>query len=174
MFKDKDLLTLFDQIIDSYCTSQGKGLPIGNLTSQYFANTYLSVLDHKTKEEWKACIYIRYMDDILITGNSLDDLKQIVKEIITFASDHLKLSFKPPVYRKSKDGQTFLGYKVMPYHCKLSGRSKRRLRSKILVYNKLLEERKWTQEQYQEHVLPLLSFTNHAVSRDFRSNCLSI
>lgn len=174
LFKDSELLNLFDCIIDSYCTTSGKGLPIGNLTSQYFANFYLSVLDHKTKEELKPKIYIRYMDDILIGGNDIDALRHCVRQMEMFASEDLCLSFKPPIYRKSKDGQTFLGYKVMPYHYKMSGRSKRRFRSKLLTYNRLLDEGKWTQSQFEDHILPLVAFTKHAVSKDFRMSCLSI
>lgn len=174
IFKDNELLTLLDKIIDSYCSNEGKGLPIGNLTSQYFANSYLSVLDHKAKEEWKAPIYIRYMDDILIAGNDKYTLNYCVKEMEKLANEQLQLSFKPPIHRKSKDGQTFLGYRVMPYHYKLSGRSKRRFRSKSMTYNRMLDEGVWNQEQYKEHILPLVSFTLHAVSRDFRSSCLSL
>ena len=46
LFKDQPLLLLFEQIIDSYSTASQKSVPIGNLTSQYFANHYLSVADH--------------------------------------------------------------------------------------------------------------------------------
>ena len=86
----------------------------------------------------------------------------------------LTLTFKPPVFRKSADGQVFLGYWVLPWHCKLSGRSKRRFRSKLLRYNSLLAEEKWTERQYQEHILPLISFAQHAESKKFRTSCLAI
>src|SRR5574344_1276754 len=73
-FKDGYLLLTLDKIIDSYSTQDGRGLPIGNLTSQYFANFYLSSLDHFIKEHLRAPIYIRYMDDMLIAGNSKERL----------------------------------------------------------------------------------------------------
>ncbi|GHV61527.1 hypothetical protein FACS1894195_2190 [Bacteroidia bacterium] len=69
LFKDPQLLALFDKIIDSYETTAGCGIPIGNLTSQYFANYYLSALDHYAKEVLQIPVYIRYMDDILILEN---------------------------------------------------------------------------------------------------------
>ncbi len=172
MFKDKDLLTLFDKIFDSYCVTEGIGLPIGNLTSQYFANTYLSTLDHKAKELYHAPIYIRYMDDILIAGDDLNILKECVRQILEYGEKQLNIMFKPPIFRKAKDGQTFLGYRVMPYHYKLSGRSKRRFRTKLLKYDRLLETGRWMQNVYQEHILPLLAFTEHAVSKDFRNSCM--
>ncbi|MDR2683932.1 MAG: RNA-directed DNA polymerase [Prevotellaceae bacterium] len=52
-----------------YKAIRGKGIPIGNLTSQYFANFYLSEFDHFAKESLKIPVYIRYMDDILIFEN---------------------------------------------------------------------------------------------------------
>ena len=174
MFKDKALLTLFDRIIDSYSVKEGKGLPIGNLTSQYFANLYLSDLDHKVKEQWKAKAYIRYMDDILIAGNDREELKRCVELMTDYSARELKLTFKPPVFRKSVDGQVFLGYRVLPYHCKLSGRSKKRFRSKLITYGKLLEDQKWNESQYQEHIMPLLSFALQAESKLFRKACLAI
>ncbi|MDE7388445.1 MAG: RNA-directed DNA polymerase, partial [Muribaculaceae bacterium] len=64
ILKDKKLLQLLDQIIDSYGCE--RGLPIGNLTSQYFANYYLSPLDHYMKEDIKAPVYVRYMDDVIM------------------------------------------------------------------------------------------------------------
>lgn len=172
MFKDAKLLNLFDKIIDSYCTAEGKGLPIGNLTSQYFANLYLSGLDHKSQEEWKATKYIRYMDDILIGGNDRSTLKNCTKKMIEYSSSVLKLTLKPPIFKNSIHGQTFLGYKILPYHCKLSGRSKKRFRSKLLKYNKLLENMMWTERQYAEHIEPLISFVRHADSKAFREDCL--
>ena len=174
LFKDASLLTLFDKIIDSYCVTVGKGLPIGNLTSQYFANLYLSVLDHKAKEELSTPVYIRYMDDMLLAGDDLRQLKCIVGQLFTFSSESLCLTLKPPVFRKSKDGQVFLGYRVLPYRCQLSGRSKRRFRSKLLTYDRLLRDGRWSEAQYAEHILPLISFTLHAESSAFRRACLQI
>ena len=174
LFKDSWLLNLLDKIIDSYEKEPDKGLPIGNLTSQYFANIYLTALDHKAIEQWGLPVYIRYMDDILIAGKDKRSLYHVVKEMINFSQNKLKLTFKPPIYRNSKDGQTFLGYKVLPYRLQLSGRSKRRFRTKLLKYEHLLNNGTWTESVYQEHILSLLSFVQHAESRSFRNACLQI
>lgn len=174
MFKDTALLALFDKIIDSYAASEGKGLPIGNLTSQYFANLYLSNLDHKVKEQWHVAEYIRYMDDILMVDNDRDLLKQCVNNMTEYSKVELKLTLKPPIFRKTKDGQVFLGYKIFPYHYRLSGRSKKRFRSKLLKYDKLLKCGIWSEMQYEEHILPLLSFVLHADSNAFRKACMKI
>ena len=174
LFKDAWLLNLFDRIIDSYEKEPGKGLPIGNLTSQYFANHYLSVLDHKAKEQWGVPVYIRYMDDILMAGTDKECISNAVKEMIAFSHNELKLTLKPPIYRKSEDGQTFLGYKILPYRIQLSGRSKKRFRSKFLEYERLFNDGTWTESIFQEHILPLLSFVQHAESKAFCKACLQI
>ncbi|MBR1769813.1 MAG: hypothetical protein IJ748_05075 [Bacteroidales bacterium] len=174
LFKDFWLINLFDKIIDSFEKEPGKGLPIGNLTSQYFANNYLSIIDHKAKEQWGVPVYIRYMDDILMAGKDKGSLIDAVKEMTDFSYRELRLTLKPPVYRKSKDGQTFLGYKVLPYRIQLSGRSKRRFRTKLLEYGKLVDNGTWTESTYQERILPLLAFVQHAESRTFRRACLQI
>lgn len=69
-FKDAMLLRLFSKLIDSYSVTTGKGLPMGNLSSQYFANHYLAVADHYLKEKLKVKAVIRYMDDIVIWDNN--------------------------------------------------------------------------------------------------------
>ncbi len=174
IFKDNALLALFDKIIDSYSATTDNGLPIGNLTSQYFANLYLSDLDHLAKEQWHASIYIRYMDDILIASNNKQSLKACVNNMTDYAHKTLLLTFKPPILHKSKDGQVFLGYTIYPHYKKLAGRSKRRFRSKLITYSQLLNQGTWTQAQYQEHILPLLSFVMHAASKTFRQECIKL
>ncbi|MGM9693440.1 MAG: hypothetical protein ACI3YC_00320 [Alloprevotella sp.] len=114
------------------------------------------------------------MDDILMVGNQRLELKQNVKDLTTFSSQVLKLSLKPPIFRKKQQGQIFLGYRILPHHYRLSGRSKRRYRHKLLTYQKLLCDDKWSEQDYSEHILPLLSFALHAESKGFRKSCLEI
>lgn len=171
-FKDRLLLRIFDEIIDSYCVVEGRGLPIGNLTSQYFANAYLSPLDHYAKEVLHARVYIRYMDDILIADNDRSRLKEIVRAFGEQASAQLHLTLKPPMFRRSKEGQTFLGYRILPHHYRLAGRSKKRYRTKLAEYLKNFEQGRWDELTYQEHLLPLTAFVMHAVSRKFRGSCI--
>lgn len=173
-FKDQKLLNMFCQIIDSYNAESGTGLPIGNLTSQYFANMYLSEFDHLAKETLQARTYLRYMDDILIASDSKLELKQIVTALDAYARANLHLCLKPPLYRRSDCGIPFLGYRVMPGYCLLSGRAKRKFRSKVLCYDNLLAKGLWTEEVYAEHVRPLLAYTQHAKSWHFRKDCLRI
>ena len=174
MFKDPGLLSIFGRIIDSYHGDSGYGLPIGNLTSQYFANIYLSGLDHWAKEKLRLPVYIRYMDDILIAGSDKDDLLNCARKLSGYADKELGLVLKPPECNMSTVGIIFLGYRVLPGHLSLSGRSKRRFRTKLLKYERYLDDGYWTEQDYAEHILPLLAFTGHADSAAFRCSCMEI
>ncbi len=92
-----------------------KGIPIGNLTSQFFANLYLNDFDHFVKEELTARYYIRYCDDFVIFGNSKRWLNQMKSEIISYLGT-LRLRLhenKSRIYRTS-EGVDFLGYRIFP------------------------------------------------------------
>lgn len=172
-FKDERLLSIFFRIIDSYHTSPGCGLPIGNLTSQYFANQYLSGMDHLAKEKWKAPIYIRYMDDILLAGNDKGQLKECVERMNHFSLETLHLHFKPPVFSTNREGVSFLGYRILQHRLNLSGRSKKRYRNKLLLYHAYLDAGLWSEQQYADHVRPLAAFALHADCFAFRKSCLN-
>src|SRR5690606_15241321 len=88
-FKDKDLLWLLDEIIDS-----APGLPIGNYLSQYLANFYLSYFDHYIKEDLGVKYYFRYADDLVILHQDKAYLHQFLKTIQTYFKDCLKLEVK--------------------------------------------------------------------------------
>lgn len=174
LFKDKELLKLFYKIIDSYCVAEGKGVPIGNLTSQYFANYYLSSLDHKMKEELRVPVYLRYMDDILMMDNDRNKLKQHVSFIQYYSENDLKLQLKESIYRNSKMGVPFLGYIVKPYCLLLNGRSKKRFREKISYYSDCFEKEIISEEEYQQHLLPLLAFASYANNKSFQRAIINI
>ena len=171
LFKDPGLLDIFDRIIDSYSVGVDKGLPIGNLTSQYFANYYLSSLDHYIKEQLRVPIYIRYMDDMLLFRNDRTILYEDVKSIVD-AAGRIGLQMKPPVIVPCYKGVAFLGYKSYPYKRLLEKRSKRRFQRKMELYADYLNDNVWTQQEYAEHVIPLLAFVSKADSHQFRLSVL--
>ena len=174
LFKDTALLTVFDQIIDSYHVGDGsKGVPIGNLTSQYFANHYLSAADHFAKEIVLIPGYIRYMDDMLFFGDSREELQQKTKLFVSFVEQTLGLNFKPIVYGTTNKGVAFLGYKTYPYHVKLNKRSKIRFKTKMAQCEENLESWRWNQYEYQQHVLPLFAFVQYADTASLRKKTIS-
>lgn len=172
LFKDKKLLNIFNQIIESYSTQENKGLPIGNLTSQYFANHYLSSMDHYIKEVLRVKEYVRYMDDFLVFASDIGELKIFIEKIRSFSEDVLNLTLKPIVTLCVKDGIPFLGYKVFPQKILLNSRSKKRLKYRILKYQEYLDKDVWTEKKYVEHIIPLLAFSNHAYTKGLRCKIL--
>lgn len=155
IIKDGRCLSLLFCVIDSYKVSFGgdaasereKGLPIGNLTSQFFANFYLSLLDHFVLEKLKPKAYVRYMDDIVIFGDSLLRLKQIFKSVEVFCSEKLLLSLKMPVFGKCRNGIPFLGWKLSSQKISVLKKTKRRMSQKLSLVAEELSAGKITLEK---------------------------
>lgn len=172
IFKDKKLLDIFYQIIDTYSVDEGRGIPIGNLTSQYFANYYLSSLDHYVKEDLKIPVFIRYMDDMLLFDNDRVRLKSCVNLIKGYSTEKLELALKIPIIKQTKDMVSFLGYKIGCNLVLLNSRSRNRFSKKILKYDKLLLNDVWNEKEYQLHILPLISFVKYAYTKKMRERIL--
>lgn len=169
LFKDPLLLSAFDNIIDTYwSTRPGVGVPIGNLTSQYFANHYLSDYDHYIKEQLKVPVYIRYMDDMLLLNNSKTQLQQQVEMAEDYLSSNLSLNLKPPQIVATSQGVSFLGYRLQGHRIGLNSRSRNRFNRTMTTYTHLVESGDWTQEDYRRHMVPLLAFVQHAYTKNYR------
>lgn len=169
LFKDAELLDLFNRIIDSYGVD-GHGLPIGNLTSQYFANFYLSELDHRMKEILKCKAYIRYMDDVIIMADSSAEIKRLSNYYCNYASENLSLTVKPPLVGKICSGIPFLGYKVYKTRIMLGGKAKRRYKKNIHLLTKLYSQNRISEWEYSSRLVSGISFTRFADSVKFRKN----
>lgn len=167
-FKDKPLMQIFNKIINSYETNTEKGLPIGNLTSQYFANYYLSYVDRYIKNELNVLYYVRYMDDMVLWSNDKKKLLDIRKRITEFLKVNLSLSLKISIINKNTEGLNFLGYKIYRNKIKLNQRSKNRFLSKTKEYENNLKK-SWSQSDYQRHILPLISFVKYAETFGLRT-----
>lgn len=172
LFKDKHLLALLFKIIDSYSTSPLKGIPIGNLTSQYFANYYLGFLDHYVKEKLLVPMYIRYMDDMLVFADNKDDLKKYVKEIDNYLKNELKLVLKTPQIIKTQTNVSFLGYNLSKNKILLNRRSKIRFKTKFNKLSKLYSNGYLNEKLYLSHLLPLLAFVKYAYTKQLRKSIL--
>lgn len=169
-FKDEGLLQIFYQIIDSYEASPDRGVPIGNLTSQYFANHYLAPLDHFIKENLQCKSYVRYMDDMVLWSNSKEELKEKKRKINDYIENHLQCKLKPALLNFTSHGLPFLGYHLFPTHIKLLHKSKIRFIRKINIAKMDLEKGLFTEKQYQQKTLPLLSFIFKANTLSFRKS----
>lgn len=140
-FKDDRLLALCDQIIDHGApgSSVGRGLPIGNLTSQHFANFYLSYLDRFIKQTLRVKGYLRYMDDLLLFADDFETLRGWRAEVQSFVSSELQLSLKPRAERLDwvRSGVPFLGLRIAPHATRFDQGRKRRLRARLHHLNQL-------------------------------------
>jgi len=173
LFREKRLLCVFEKIIESYHVEPGKGVPIGNLTSQYFANHYLAFLDHFVKDQMGIKGYVRYMDDFLMWHNDKPALKQTASDIGLYLLEKLNLTLKPVSYHCTSQGVSFLGYTVFPEKLYLNSRSKHRFIEKLKRYNRLLEAGVWSEARFKDHATALFSFVKHADSLYFRRKVLS-
>jgi len=104
---------------------KGKGLPIGNLTSQFFANVYLDQLDQFVKHTLRIHNYLRYVDDFIILGDSYSSLETIRQSIAKFVAAQLGLRVHPQkqIIRPISDGIDFVGFIVRPEYVLLRRRT---------------------------------------------------
>ncbi len=113
--RDNKVLGLIKQILDNFETKiKEKGMPLGNLTSQFFANVYLNELDYFIKHNLKARYYIRYVDDFVILHASKTQLIKWKEEINRFLMKELKLELHENKSKVMplKNGITLLGYRI--------------------------------------------------------------
>lgn len=110
-----------------------KGIPIGNLTSQLFANVYMNKFDQFIKHTLKVKNYARYTDDFVIIAKDREYLQNILPPVRDFLGEKLKLEMHPQkvTVRKYRQGADFLGYVVLPYHTALRTRTKKRMFRKM-------------------------------------------
>lgn len=113
---DVRLRALLERIVASFSTEPGKGIPLGNLTSQLFANVYLNELDRFAKHELRASSYVRYCDDFAFVSRSRVELEQLVPRINHFLLSELRLHLHPAkvLIRTWTQGIDFLGYVLKP------------------------------------------------------------
>ncbi len=110
--KDEDFIELTKKILNNFQTEEGKGMPLGNYTSQFFANVYLNELDQYAKHELKIKYYIRYVDDIIILHNSKEVLEDYLNKINLFLKERLKIELHP---EKSKIIPLHKGIKALGF-----------------------------------------------------------
>lgn len=155
--KDREILRLINLIIDSFPVGVKplKGIPLGNLTSQIFANIYLNELDQFIKHKLKIKHYLRYADDFIILDSSKNKLLKYINIIKLFLADRLSLELHPGkiVLRKLMCGLDFCGYIVLPHYILPRAKTRRR------IFNKISNEN-ITNESIQSY----LGYFSHASS----------
>lgn len=168
LIKDNSLLLLLSRIIDSH--GIGCGLPIGNLTSQYFANFYLSPVDHYMKEVMKAPVYVRYMDDVIIMARDKAAVLTLMRSYSEFVDKNLNLMIKPPIVGNISNGVPFLGYRIFRDRILMNGKGKRRFRKNLRVLGELFENSEISEREYSNRLISNLAYAAFADSFLFRKN----
>jgi len=150
--KDRDTLNLIESIFKSFEKSKGVGLPLGNVTSQLFANIYLNELDQFIKHNLKVKYYLRYADDFIILNNNQKVLEAVLLKLKEFLRVNLKLELHPNKIsiRKLHQGIDFVGYVILKDAVVLRTKTKKRIYKKLKkakkdLQNELLDKEKFIQ-----------------------------
>lgn len=126
-FKNRDLLALCGRVLAGAPGPAGLGLPIGALTSQYFANSYLDDIDRFLLEVLRVRAMVRYMDDILWWCDGREQARETLQAVRERARSARRLELKPNAQvGRSMNGVAFLGFRVLPGALLLSRRRRRR------------------------------------------------
>lgn len=183
-FNDQRLLGWFDRIIASYETSPGCGLPIGNLTSQHFANLFLDPLDRMLASGGASPPdeppqhfgpprrhFVRYMDDFVLWSDDRLFLLAARDRIGSFVRDALGLELKgEPFLNRTRLGMDFLGYRIFPRRMVLSRASRDRYRRNLRRLERWRMEGLVSEREFQRRSDSLGAFVAHADSLAWRRN----
>lgn len=167
--KNKGVLTLCSRIIDAYHTQPGNGLPIGALTSQYFANYYLNSLDRLLLEGCKVSGMVRYMDDVVWWLKDKDAAKDTLEKARTFLFQQLALEIKEnPCIQRSRCGLRLCGYRILPVTIRLSRRRQRLYKHACKQWETAFQQGWINSQQLQLCYDAARSITAHADAAAFR------
>jgi len=135
--KDEKVLIIVDRIIDSFKTASSNfgdvGIPLGNVTSQIFANIYLHELDLFIKHQMKEKYFVRYCDDFIILSEDQNHLLSLIPHISTFLKKqlHLELHPKKVILKQLHQGIDFLGQILFLHHKIVRTKTKQRIIKKL-------------------------------------------
>lgn len=163
--KDERIIWLIRKIIDNYKTV---GMPLGNLTSQFFANVYLNEIDQFVKHNLKVKHYIRYVDDFVILESNKDILEDYKTRINSFLKDKLAIQLHP---NKSKivrysNGVNFLGFRIFKHHILLRRNNIRTMKRRF--YSMIKSESSY--DDVYEYFQGWLNYASHGNTYNLRTS----
>lgn len=165
---DKRMLELLFKIIDSYHEPgrPGYGIPIGNLTSQLFANIYLNELDQYVKCRLRIKRYVRYVDDWVIISHDKEELQALRKQLSFWLADNLQLELNHktqvfPVAVKNGRGLDFLGYHLWPHKRRLRKASLSRFKRRVRRLQRLYANREITAKEIGQQLASWIAHARH-------------
>ena len=172
--KDEKVTWLIKQILDNFNTEvQGRGMPLGNLTSQFFANIYLNELDYFVKNKLKAEYYIRYVDDFVILHRNKRILYKYKSKIGKYLK-YLRLELHPDKsqIKPLRNGTTFLGYRIFYYYKLLRKSNIIKFERKFGLKLEMYEEGLITYEQLIESLQGWFGYALWANTQKYRKGIL--
>lgn len=178
---DDDVLWLIDQVLasganvlteeyemqyfpgdDLFAVNRPRGLPIGNLTSQFWANVYLNELDYFVKHELHCTAYVRYADDFILFGDTKPTLHEWRQRIIEFLETiRLRLHEERASVFPTRDGLTFLGFRVFHDHRRLRNDNARLFARRLREMNQAYARHEITLDKMTERVKSWIAHARH-------------
>ncbi|MBQ6024521.1 MAG: RNA-dependent DNA polymerase [Lachnospiraceae bacterium] len=145
------------------------GMPIGNLTSQLFANIYLNELDQYCKHKLKIHYYIRYMDDIVILGSSKEELKGLLEDIRRYLNEELRLDLnKKTCIRPIRCGVEFVGLKITAQRIRLRKSTTKRIKKEVKGICERYADGRMGEGAFKRRAASISGLLSHADTRKLR------
>jgi len=174
--KDKNVIFLIKKILANYSSeSKEKGMPLGNLTSQFLANVYLNELDQFVKHQLKATYYIRYVDDFVILSRNKALLETYRQKISFFLLSNLHIQLHPTKSKISplSCGIDFLGFRIFYHHKLLRKSNLRRFKKKPVILKEKLDNQQLAYDTVYDTMLGSIAYARQANTYTIRKRLLS-
>lgn len=175
--KDEKVMSLMREVVGSFDAVRTnlfdrKGVPIGNLTSQIFANIYMSEFDQFVKQELKVKNYARYTDDFILISSDRAYLKNLLPPMRDFLKTklHLELHPKKVTLTTHHRGIDFLGYVILPEHIKMRSKTKRRIPRKLRKSVQLYKQGEISETSLNSTLQSYMGVISHADAYMFSEN----
>ena len=171
--KDEKILWLIRKILNNHnCKISGKGMPIGNLTSQFFANVYLNELDYFVKHKMKSKYYIRYVDDFVTLHKDKEFLEKCKIQMDEFLLNCLGLELhkQKSKIRPLSNGTNFLGFRVFYYHKLLKKSNIKLVKNRLHELRAMHKEGQITKEELNRRMDGWFAYAIHGNTYKLRRN----
>lgn len=174
--KDEKVIWLIESILKNHKTEiVGKGMPLGNLTSQFFANFYLDDFDHFVKQELKAKYYLWYVDDFIILHRNKTVLIEWKFKIEEFLGKKLQIALHPEKSRiiSLRKGITLLGFRLFAKHRLLKKSNTRRIWKRLHKMKQKYDKNEITREEVIQSLEGWLAYAEFANTYKFRKKVMA-
>lgn len=173
--RDAAAMALLAQVVGSFPPAPrapGMGMPLGNLTSQLFANVYLHELDMFVKHTLRVRRYARYTDDFVVVSRDAGRLLGLVGPIEEFLSRRLRLRLHPAKVRirKFRQGIDFLGYVLLPHHRVVRTKTRRRMLGRLGALARECAAGRRDRASFERSLCSYLGVLSHADTHRLRQD----